>query len=275
MRQRRLVSPCIARTLTLAAAFIALLPTLLQSQSSPPLAGIAHVAIRVHDIAATRDFYARLGFHEAFSITKDGSVAESFIKFNDHQFLELYPVTPQNPTPAFLHLCFEATDLNAIFDDYASHGLTPIPIRTAEAGNLLFSLIGPEHQFIEYTQYLPGSLHTNDLGKHIDDDRIADSILAISLSMHDQDSARDFYINQLNFKPIAGDPMFLHMPGDSGQEVEIAQSTLGTRARIILRTNNLGKSVRHLHKEQITLIKLKNTVAFTDPDGNFIVIDPR
>lgn len=269
------VSPRITRTLTLAAALFALLSLSLQSQSTPPLAGIAHVAIRVHDIAVSRDFYARLGFHEAFSLTKDGTVAESFIKFNDHQFLELYPVTPQNPSPAFLHLCFEATDLNAIFDDYSSHGLTPIPIRSAEAGNLLFSLTGPEHQFIEYTQYLPGSLHTNDLGKHIDEDRIADSILAVSLSMRDQDSARDFYINQLNFKPIAGDPMFLHMPGDSGQEVEIAQSTLGTRARIILRTNNLGKSLRHLHKEQITLIKLKTTVAFNDPDGNFIVLDAR
>jgi catechol 2,3-dioxygenase-like lactoylglutathione lyase family enzyme len=239
------------------------------------LAGIAHVAIRVHDIPATRDFYARLGFHEAFSLSKDGVVAESFIKINDHQFLELYPVTAQNPNPAFLHVCFEASDLNAIFDDYTSHGLTPIAIRKAEAGNLLFSLTGPEHQFIEYTQYLPGSLHTNDEGKHLDDDRIADLMIAVSLSMQDQATARDFYINQLNFKPIAGDPMFLHMPGDSGQEVEIAQSTLGTRARITLRPNNLGKSLRHLHKEQIPTIKLKDTVAFTDPDGNFIVLDAR
>jgi catechol 2,3-dioxygenase-like lactoylglutathione lyase family enzyme len=257
------------------AAAILSLSVALHAQSAPPLAGIAHVAIRVHDIPATRDFYARLGFLEAFSLSKDGAIAESFIKINDHQFIELYPITKQNPNPAFLHLCFEASDLNVIFDDYASRGLTPIPIRKAEAGNLLFSLTGPEHQFIEYTQYLPGSLHSNDQGKHIDDDRIADRILAVSIAMQDTASARDFYINQLNFKPIAGDPMFLHMPGDSGQEVEIAQSTLGTRARITLRPSSLGRSLRHLHKEQIPIIKLKDTIAFTDPDGNFIVLDPR
>ena len=275
MHQRGLVSPSIIRALTLATVFLALLPTSLQSQSAPPLAGIAHVAIRVHDIAATRDFYARLGFHEAFSLSKDGVVAESFIKINDHQFLEIYPVTKENPNPAFLHVCFEASNLNAIYDDYTSRGLTPVAIRTAEAGNLLFSLTGPERQFIEYTQYLPGSLHSNDQGKHLDEDRIADRMIAVSLSMQDQAAARDFYINQLNFKPIAGDPMFLHMPGDSGQEVEIAQSTLGTRSRITLRPSSLGKSLRHLHKEQIPIIKLKDTVAFTDPDGNFIVLDAR
>ena len=275
MHQRRLASSPVIRVLALATVFLALLPTILHAQSSPPLDGIAHVAIRVHDIAATRDFYARLGFQEAFSLSKDGAIAESFIKINDHQFLELYPVTTQNPNPAFLHVCFEASNLNAIFDDYASRGLTPVPIRTAEAGNLLFSLTGPERQFIEYTQYLPGSLHSNDQGKHLDDDRIADRMIAVSLSMQDQAAARDFYINQLNFKPIAGDPMFLHMPGDSGQEVEIAQATLGTRARITLRPSNLNKSLRRLHKEQIPLIKLKDTVAFTDPDGNFIVLDAR
>jgi catechol 2,3-dioxygenase-like lactoylglutathione lyase family enzyme len=275
MHQRRLVPPRIIRALALATVFLALVPASLQSQSAPPLAGVAHVAIRVQSIPATRDFYARLGFLEAFSLSKDGAVVESFIKVNDHQFLELYPVTPKNPKPVFLHLCFETSDLNAILDDYSSHGLTPTPIRQAEAGNLLFSLTGPERQFIEYTQYLPGSLHSNDQGKHLDDDRIADRIIAVSLSMQDQASARDFYINQLNFKPIAGDPMFLHMPGDSGQEVEIAQSTLGTRARIILRPSNLGKATRHLRKEQIPTIKLKDTIAFTDPDGNFIVLDAR
>ena len=274
MHQHHPVRSRILRALKQAAAILSL-SVALHAQSTPPLAGIAHVAIRVHDIAATRDFYARLGFHEAFSLSKDGAVAESFIKINDHQFLELYPVTKQNPNPAFLHLCFEASDLNAIFDDYISRGLAPVPIRKAEAGNLLFSLTGPEHQFIEYTQYLPGSLHSNDQGKHLDEDRIADRIIAVSLSMQDTASARDFYINQLNFKPIAGDPMFLHMPGDSGQEVEIAQSTLGTRARITLRPSSLGKSLRHLHKEQIPIIKLKDTVAFTDPDGNFIVLDAR
>jgi catechol 2,3-dioxygenase-like lactoylglutathione lyase family enzyme len=276
MQYRNHISPRIIRVLTRTPLVLLLCTALLRAQSQPPpLAGIAHVAIRIHDLAASRDFYTRLGFQEAFSITKDGVVTESFIKINDRQFIELYPVTTKDPKPGFLHLCFEGSDLKAIHDDYANRGLPPTDVRKAGAGNLLFTMVGPENQNIEYTQYLPGSLHSNDGGKHLDDDRIADRIISVSIAMHDQAAARDFYINQLNFKPIAGDPMFLHMPGESGQEVEIAQSTLGTRARITLRPASLSKALRHLHKEQIPVIKLKDTVAFTDPDGNFIVLDAR
>ncbi len=255
-------------------ATIILLPRSFAQSSVPPLAGVAHVAIRVHDLAAARDFYAKLGYQEAFNLAKDGVVYESFIKINDHQFIELYPVTAKDPKAGFLHLCFEGDDLNAIHDDYNSRGLNPTAVRKAGAGNLLFTMVGPEHQNIEYTQYLPGSLHYNDRGKHLDEDRIADRMVAVSLAMQDTDAARDFYLNQLSFKSIAGDPMFLHMPGDSGQEVQISPAaTLGTRARIILETKSLTKAAHLLHKQQLTATKTKNDLAVLDPDGNIILIE--
>jgi catechol 2,3-dioxygenase-like lactoylglutathione lyase family enzyme len=267
-----------ARPLLITFLAILLLPAPRSSAQSsvPPLAGVAHVAIRVRDLAASRDFYTKLGFQEAFNLAKDGVVYESFIKINDHQFIELYPVTAKDPKPGFLHLCFEGDDLNAIHDDYASRGLNPTPVRKAGAGNLLFTMVGPEHQNIEYTQYMPGSLHYNDRGKHLDEDRIADRIVVVSVAMQDIDAARDFYINQLNFKSIAGDPMFLHMPGDSGQEVQISPAnTLGTRARLILETKSLSKASHLLHKQQLTETKVKNDLAVIDPDGNIILIEAR
>src|SRR5260370_21865704 len=146
----------------------------LKAQShTPPLAGIAHVAIRVHDLAAARDFYAKLGFQEAFNLSKDGEVYESFIKVNDHQFIELYPITPKDPNPGFLHLCFEGADLQAIHDDYASRGLPPTPPHKPTARNLLFTMVGPEQQNIEYTQYMPASLHSNDQRNHLRKTHIA------------------------------------------------------------------------------------------------------
>src|SRR5215472_11854984 len=122
-------------------AIIALLvtPTIrAQENNTPPLAGVAHVAIRVKDLAASRAFYEKLGFQQAFDLERNGVPYESFIKINDHQFIELYPVDEKNPDPAFLHVCFEGVDLNAIHDDYLSHGLTPTQVRKAGAGNLLF-----------------------------------------------------------------------------------------------------------------------------------------
>ncbi len=246
----------------------------------PPLNGIAHVAIRVHDLAASVAFYQKLGFEQAFDLRKNDVPYESFIKINDNQFIELYPTTDRDPSAGFLHLCFEGVDLNAIHDSYVTHGLTPTAVRKAGAGNLLFTMAGPEQpsgpQNIEYTQYMPGSLHSNDQGKHLGADRVADKMIAVALAMKDPAAARDFYINQLLFKPIAGDPMDLHMPGESGEEVEIVPAaSLGTRARLTLQSANLSRAARYLHKEGVDAVKNGESLTIKDPDGNVLLLEHR
>src|ERR1700716_2198730 len=133
----------LARTVSLTLVLIAAFAHAQSDTHAPPFNGIAHVAIRVHDLAASIAFYQKLGFEQAFDLRKDDVPYESFIKVNDHQFIELYPVTPKDPAPGFLHLCFEGVDLNAIYDDYISHGLTPTAVRKAGAGNLLFTMARP------------------------------------------------------------------------------------------------------------------------------------
>ena len=257
-------------------------PLLFSQQQAPPLAGIAHLAIRVRSLDAAREFYNKLGFEEAFSLKdKEGKPRESFIKINDHQFIELYPANPDVPNEAaigFLHVCFEGDDLQAVHDDYVAHGLTPKQVRKAGAGNMLFTMAGPidangTAQNIEYTQYMPGSMHFEDRGKHLGSDRVAESIWSVSLAMKDPAAARDFYLNQLSFKSIAGDPMFLHMPGNSGQEVEITTAaSLGPKARFSLRAASLSRAARLLRKQHIEALKSKDTLTISDPDGNQIMI---
>lgn len=264
-------------------ALLGLLSPLVRAQQkTPPLAGIAHIAIRVRSLEASRDFYEKLGFEQAFALTgKDDKVRESFIKVNDHQFLELYPADPDVPSEAkigFLHVCFEGDDLQAIHDDYVDHGLTPKTVRKAGAGNLLFTLAGPIDangvaQNLEYTQYQPGSLHSNDQGKHLGENRVAESIGSVAIAVGDPSAARDFYLNQLSFKSIAGDPMFLHMPGSSGQEIEITTAaSLGAKARFSLRTSNLARAAHLLRKAHISTLKSKDTLTISDSDGNLIMI---
>jgi len=246
------------------------------------LAGIAHVALRVHDLAASRAFYESLGFEEAFDLRRDNIPYESFIKINDRQFIELYPVTGKDPQPAFLHLCLESDDIQTIHDDYALHGLNPTAVRKAGAGNLLFTMQGPMQpigpaatdipQNIEYTEYQPGSLHSNDFGKHLGADRVADRMLGVWLAMRDQPGAIEFYTNQLTFKPLPGLPATLHLPGGSGEQVVIAPPTLGTYARIMLDTMNLARARRHLTREHINIGKINNGLVVIDPDGNQIII---
>lgn len=43
----------------------------------PPLAGIAHVAIRVHDLDASAKFYKALGFDQPFNLSRNGQLYEA------------------------------------------------------------------------------------------------------------------------------------------------------------------------------------------------------
>jgi catechol 2,3-dioxygenase-like lactoylglutathione lyase family enzyme len=242
------------------------------------LAGIAHVAIRVHDLDASRAFYQKLGFASPFNLKHDdGIVYESFIKINDTQFLELYPVSAKDTQVGFLHLCFEGTDLEALQKTYVNEGLPPNTVRKAGAGNLLFTEAGPIQptgpQNIEYTQYMPGSLHSNDKGKDLGPDRVATSLTSVTLAMKDTGEARDFYANKLGF--VSPDPskiMILALPGTSGQQVVITRADFGFKAGITLTSNNLGKAAKHLKKEQVAFKKTDAGLTLKDPDGNEILL---
>ena len=258
----------------------------------PPMNGIAHIAIRVKDIAASVSFYHKLGFDQAFAnIAKDGStVTQSFIKLNDRQFIELYPVTDRDTQVGFLHLCFEGADLNAIHDYYVAEGLTPISVRTAGAGNLLFTLKGPQQfadpQNIEYTQYMPGSKHSNDFGQHLGPDRVGEKITVVALAMQDPAAARTFYLTKLGFAADPTNPARLALPGSPSEQVEIVPiDPLGARSSIVLESANLDKAAAQLTRQQVEFKRASAThtdaqgksrtvdmLSITDPDGNIIRI---
>jgi catechol 2,3-dioxygenase-like lactoylglutathione lyase family enzyme len=252
--------------------------------------GIAHIAIRVKDIAASVAFYHKLGFDQAFAnLAKDGTtVTQSFLKIDDRQYIELYPLTPRDTQAGFLHLCFEGADLNALHDFYVSEGLTPISVRTAGAGNLLFTMKGPQQfadpQNIEYTQYMPGSRHTLDFGQHLGPDRVAEKMAVVVLAMQDPAAARDFYLTRLGFAAVPGSATRLALPGTSGQQVEIVPvSEVGPRSSIVLDSASLDKAAAQLTRQQVAFQRASaartsadgksrtiEMISITDPDGNIV-----
>jgi len=250
---------------------------------TPPLDGIAHIAIRVADLAASVAFYHKLGFEQAFALTgKDGNISQSFLKIDDRQFIELYPVSAQNPQIGFLHLCFEGDDLNAIHDYYVGEGLTPISVRKSGAGNLLFTLKGPlqfaDPQNIEYTHYMTGSLHSNDIGKHLEADRVADKMVMVTLAMQDPAAARKFYNDKLGFVPVDGGSRLawrFGLPGASREAVEIVPvENLGAKSSITLTSPDIRRSGELLKTAGIAF-KDRDGLIVTDPDGNLITILPQ
>ena len=240
----------------------------------PELAGIAHAAIRVSSLTRSRDFYEKLGFEEAFAMDQGGTPTQSFLKINDRQFIELYPQRDPSQAIGFMHVCFEGSDLEGLNKFYGSKGLAPNPVRKAGAGNLLFTMEGPEQQNIEYTQYMPGSKHSNDRGKHLGANRISEEILAVGIEMQDPSAALAFYKESLGF--VQGDALevgqtWLGLPGQSGQLVETIQKTPGTAFQLFFSVSNIRRAGAQLKALHLTAEKHGSMLAVLDPDGNRLV----
>ena len=185
--------------------------------------GIAHVAFRVASLEAARAFYNKLGFDQFFEMKQGDKTTEAFLKINDHQFIELYPRTDPAQPLGLMHVCYESSNLEALHAEYVKRGLAVSEVRKAGAGNMLMTMRDPEGQTIEYTQYMPGSRHFDDRGKHLGAKRVALLMVGATSPARDAAAIRAFYLEKLAFTEINhGIPARLRMPGDSGQEVDIA-----------------------------------------------------
>jgi catechol 2,3-dioxygenase-like lactoylglutathione lyase family enzyme len=243
---------------------------------SPVLAGIAHAAMRVSNLSVSRDFYEKLGYEVAFAMDRGGLPTEAFLKINDRQFLELYPRQQPSQQIGFMHVCFESSDLTALNQNYVSQGLFPTPVKRAGAGNLLFTMQGPEQQNIEYTQYMPGSRHTMDRGQHLGEHRISDHILGVSVGMADPTAARTYYIDKLSFLPTRSSrtedkSIPLALPGNSGEEVDLVARPTGATFYLLLEVSSLHATAKQLRALHVPLTKHKATLTIQDPDGNHLI----
>ena len=190
-------------------------------------------------------------------MTKAGTTSEVFLKVNDRQFIEMYPQQQASQPIGFMHVCFESTDMEALNRDYLARGLSPTPVKRAGAGNLLFTMVGPEQQNIEYTEYMPGSMHSNDRGKHLGANRISEEIVGLSLIMKD---------------PAAAQAFSLEIPGRSGQVVGIAPRATSPAFQILLSVSDLRLAAAQLKALHLPVEKQESMLSIQDPDGNRIVL---
>src|SRR5512146_196185 len=165
------------------------------------ITGIRHIAYRATNLDKEVAFFQKLGFEQAFAnISPEGKVTESFIKVNDHQFIEVYPSTKPGEQLGWMHVCYESGDINALYTALEAHGLKPSPVRKAGAGNMLTVIRDPEERVTEFTQYMPGSRHTLDQGKHLGEYRVSDHLAGFELPVPDLEAARKFYASGLGLE---------------------------------------------------------------------------
>src|SRR5215468_121891 len=236
--------------------------------SAPSLAGMAHVAFRVNDVAKSRDFYHTLGFEEAFSFSDPGKPPVSYIKVNDRQFIELYGRADDSQPLGLMHVCYEAADIQSVWNEYSKRGIDSPQPRKARAGNLLFLFRDPENQIVEFTQYLPGSLHFEDRGKHLGEKRISQEMVSATVPVRDIAPEVAFYKEKLGFEKSALENT-LSLPGNSGHAVQL--TSLTTPARITFAVFDLAGTSAELRHRSRNSTDAKDSVSVADPGGNIVV----
>ena len=269
----------------------------------PPIVGLSHVALFVHDLEKSRAFYKTLlGFAEPFSLTnQDGSLHLTWIKINDHQTIELFP-EKEAGSDRLNHLSFETTDALAMRDYLASKNITvPDKVGKGRIGNLNFNLSDSDGHTVEIVQYAPDGWTRREQGKYLPDTRISTRMMHAGILVGNLDKALAFYndifaakefwrgakgsnaLSWVNVK-LPETPDYVEFmlyselppPSDRGKQhhicLEVAD-TLKTKALLDQRASRIGYS-RPI--EIATGVNRKRQINLWDPDGTRIeLMEPR
>jgi catechol 2,3-dioxygenase-like lactoylglutathione lyase family enzyme len=233
--------------------------------------GIAHIAYRVSNLDAELAFLKKLGYEEAFRMTRAGRTSEVFVKVNDRQFIEVYPRTESNQPLGWMLVCYESADLNALHDALVAHGLKPTPVQKAAAGNLITSLNDPSGRTTEFTQYMPGSLHALDRGKHLGVNRLSDTLLGFDLPVQNLQAARDFY-TKLGFEVESADQTLrMTTPGNENLRIEVRAEQSGALAETLFTVPDAKDAEGQLRYQGLESKRIRKLVIVQDPDGNPLI----
>jgi catechol 2,3-dioxygenase-like lactoylglutathione lyase family enzyme len=243
------------------------------TDTTPRITGIAHVAIRVADLAKSRAFYKALGFTEPFNITdKDGNVTEQFVKINDHQYIELYP-SDATHAAGFLHVCWEAVNLEGLYPIFTANGVVSPPVRKAGAGNMLMAWKGPEDQTVEITEYMPGSRHSNDFGKDLGADRISDTLLGATMPVPDVQTMVQYFRDKMSFR-VDGLPAIMMLaapPSAHDRYIGFTPSKPASPPSIMMfHVTSVSSAQKALQTRGLNAIETSGVVRTKDPDGNLV-----
>jgi lactoylglutathione lyase len=169
----------------------------LHGADRPKITGIANIAVKVESLDEARKFYTGVvGLEEAFPAA-GGRVA---FKVNDRQYVEVSP-TLKGDEDRLIHIGFETADARKLRDYLASKGIAaPARVDKDANGNRSFVVNDPDGHAVQFVEYLRGSVHTRNFGKHLGPARISDHMLHVGVRVIDPAKADAFYKDVLGFR---------------------------------------------------------------------------
>ncbi|HZT30271.1 MAG TPA: VOC family protein [Bryobacteraceae bacterium] len=175
-----------------------------QAPPRPRILGVAHIALFVSDIEKSRAFYKDfLGFEEPFHLEKpDGSLSLTFIKVNDHQYIELFPGLAPG-ADRLNHISFYTDDAEGMRRYLAARGV-PVPERVPKGRirNSNFKVKDPDGHTVEIVQYEPDGWSMREKGKFLGSRRVSEHMMHVGVIVGDLAAAMKFYGDVLGFHEI-------------------------------------------------------------------------
>ena len=260
----------------------------------PRITGIAHIALFVHDMEKARGFYKDfLGFGEPFSLNNaDGSLSMTFIKVNDHQYIELFP-EKQAGSDRLNHISVETDDAEKMRLYLAAKGV-PVPdkVGVGRIKNKNFNVKDPDGHTVEFVEYVPEGWSMREKGKYMTADRVSTRMMHLGILVGDLDASMKFYRDVLGFQEFwrgSKDGKVLNWvnmrvpDGDTYIELMLydkmpAPDARGTAHHICLEVADIDKAKSHLEArpaakaytkplEIRTGTNRKRQMNLYDPDG--------
>ncbi len=168
----------------------------------PPIIGVAHIGLKTSDLKAADNFYGHVLGFDHFSLDKPtGGLMLNYYKVNDHQYIEIYPTLQDPAEDRMTHFAFETTDIQQLRDYLAAHNVkVPAALKPGLDKNLSMMVKDPEGHNVEFVQYMPGSLHSNQFGKLLPDTRVSQRMIHVGVTIQDRAAADGFYRDILGFR---------------------------------------------------------------------------
>jgi catechol 2,3-dioxygenase-like lactoylglutathione lyase family enzyme len=160
----------------------------------PVIAGVAHAAIQVTDLAKARTFYGGLlGYAE---IGPQARPHVAVFAVNDRQRLIVRDGLPPDRDERFLDLTFQTEDVGAMRAWLTAHGVPADDVaRDADAGGRLIKASDPDGHAVQFVELDRAS--ASPVGRP--DARLSKRILHAGLTVRDGAAADRFYKDMLGF----------------------------------------------------------------------------
>ncbi len=173
-----------------------------QGPTRPKIVGISHVALFTADVEKSRGFYKGfLGFEEPFDLKNpDGSLSLTFIKINEHHYVEVFPEKAPN-TDRLNHVSLETDDIEGMRAYLEAKGVK-VPAKAAKGriGNMSFNVKDPDGNTLEFVQYMEGGATLREKGKYLGARRISDDMQHFGILVGALEPSLKFYVEVLGLK---------------------------------------------------------------------------